>query len=452
MSNPWPRLARLKSHAILFIFALIMLAVGGVHYLLISRSTMRIIEHEAVRTAEVATTQAIVSRIVYSEAAVDKLTRDGMGAHAESESHSGMIPLPSQFLKLVAQEANKDNNGLYQYRPLSKWNLEPSQGVKDDFQQWAWKQLERQDQTAPAAAIDWQPVWRFEMLKGVRTLRYMQADPASNMNCVNCHNALEQSAPIAARRLADGVATGKQWRQHQLLGAIETDIPVDKVDTIAAQDASTTLIVGMLTALCGMAAAGWLAWRDVRRQHKVSADFERQAKFDPLTKLGNRYLFNEQASLTLAHARRSGNAMAVMFVDLDHFKQINDTHGHHAGDLVLSEVSQRLVHCLRETDLIIRQGGDEFLVLLSGSGSESDFANIAGKMLEALHPEIDAGTARFTLTASIGISFYPGHGNDLAELIDKADVALYQAKKNGRNNVCMWHAGLGAKHATDADA
>src|SRR5204863_6268690 len=115
------------------------------------------------------------------------------------------------------------------------WNLEPTQGLNDDFQRWAWSELEAQDAANPSAPLDWRPAWRFEMLDGIRTLRYMRADPAASAACITCHNQLEARPETIGARAAAGIAPGRQWSLHQLLGAIEVQIPVDRVEALAAE-------------------------------------------------------------------------------------------------------------------------------------------------------------------------------------------------------------------------
>jgi diguanylate cyclase (GGDEF)-like protein len=266
----------------------------------------------------------------------------------------------------------------------------------------------------------------------------MRADSASNMSCVNCHNAIEKSSDTLARRVAAGIEHGKQWKQHQLLGAIEANVPVDKVETIANEQARLILALGVITSLSGFGFAGWLALRDVRRERNAAAYFREQAKFDPLTRLGNRTLFNERGRVALANAKRSGVQIGIMFIDLDHFKQVNDRFGHQVGDRVLYEVGERFVACLRDTDLITRQGGDEFLVLLEGGQHRQNFESVAQKLLDALDMPFNAGQEKVRVGASIGISCAPEHGTTLDSLIEKADLAMYRAKRLGRSAFLMW--------------
>ncbi|HWJ01576.1 MAG TPA: DUF3365 domain-containing protein, partial [Burkholderiales bacterium] len=154
---------------------------------LISRGQQSLIEFQAVQLAEIVTRQSASSRSVYAEHVVGKLTRDGVAVASEHyKDERGNVPLPAQFLKLVGERISVDSRGLYRYRPVSKWNLAPDQGLSDDFQSWAWARLEEQDLPAPKEPIAWTPVWRIETVDGVSTLRYMRADPAVSQACVNC--------------------------------------------------------------------------------------------------------------------------------------------------------------------------------------------------------------------------------------------------------------------------
>src|SRR5437762_7516672 len=163
-----------------------MAAVAITTFFVMVRSQRLIIEHEAAKIAEVVARQALASRTVYTAAVTDKLTRDGLGPDFDYTEKPGHVPLPAQFLKLVGREASEHSSGLYRYRPLSKWNLEPSQGLTDDFQRWAWEELEHQDRASPTGPIEWKAVWRGEEGDGGRKLRDQGADAASRASGVNC--------------------------------------------------------------------------------------------------------------------------------------------------------------------------------------------------------------------------------------------------------------------------
>lgn len=158
----------------------------------------------------------------------------------------------------------------------------------------------------------------------------------------------------------------------------------------------------------------------------------RRGQFDPLTETPNRLLMFDRMSSAIALAQRRGTRLAVLFVDLDHFKQINDTHGHATGDEALKLVVRRLQSVLRESDTVSRHGGDEFVVLLPEIGHASDAGISANKMLAALSAPSRLGEAVLELNASIGIATFPEDGGDAQSLIAAADAAMYSAKKRGR--------------------
>ncbi|HZW22758.1 diguanylate cyclase domain-containing protein [Noviherbaspirillum sp.] len=157
------------------------------------------------------------------------------------------------------------------------------------------------------------------------------------------------------------------------------------------------------------------------------------AHYDGLTSLPNRFLFKEYLDLALRSARRHGNKFAVLFLDLDKFKEINDTLGHDAGDIVLCEIASRLRNCLRHTDKIARMGGDEFYVLIEDLDDGRYAADIAQKLLEAASRPVDVGGKECRLSVSIGIAIFPNDGNDGATLLKNADKAMYKAKDMGKN-------------------
>ena len=162
-------------------------------------------------------------------------------------------------------------------------------------------------------------------------------------------------------------------------------------------------------------------------------ELEHLARHDMLTGLPNRRLFHDRLDHALARARRSGKNLALLFVDLDRFKEINDQIGHDAGDAVLKAVATRLAATTREADTVARLGGDEFVVLLDDPSSQEQVAAIAQKLLDGLKPEIPFESHTLHAVASIGISQYPQDGETAAEILANADRAMYQAKAAGRN-------------------
>lgn len=167
------------------------------------------------------------------------------------------------------------------------------------------------------------------------------------------------------------------------------------------------------------------------------ASFERiqhLAHYDALTHLPNRSLLNDHIDLAIAGAKRNRTVFAVIFLDLDHFKAVNDNFGHHAGDILLQEVGRRLLKCVRETDTVSRLGGDEFVILLNNINETQDAALVAQKVLNQIKEPFTLGKYQANVGASIGISIYPADGADRFELLKQADTAMYHAKEIGRNN------------------
>jgi len=158
------------------------------------------------------------------------------------------------------------------------------------------------------------------------------------------------------------------------------------------------------------------------------------AHYDSVTELPNRVLFKESLAHELNNARRRKSTLAVFFMDLDHFKDVNDTLGHAAGDELLKEVAKRLLACKRDNDLVARQGGDEFTGVMVDLMRAEDAAIVADRMLKLLAMPIQLGDDTVHISGSIGLSIYPSDGDDVESLTSKADTAMYHAKESGRNN------------------
>ncbi len=167
----------------------------------------------------------------------------------------------------------------------------------------------------------------------------------------------------------------------------------------------------------------------------------RMATHDPLTGLPNRRLFNDRLNLELAHARRNQRKLAVMLLDLDHFKDVNDTLGHSEGDKLLQAVGVRLISLLRKSDTVARMGGDEFTLLLPEIAQAEDATQVAPKILEAFREPFEFNGHELHITTSIGIALYPDDGEDADTLMKNADIAMYRAKEQGRDNYQHYYSG-----------
>lgn len=175
---------------------------------------------------------------------------------------------------------------------------------------------------------------------------------------------------------------------------------------------------------------------DISERKAAEEHMQHLAHFDLLTGLANRTLFTDRLQQTIAKARRDKARLALMFIDLDEFKPVNDLLGHHIGDLLLKEVASRLQECLRrETDTVGRMGGDEFVVILPEIEASSDALNVAEKILHSLDQPFDIAGHSIRISASIGIALFPEHGSDEKLLLKSADAAMYRAKEGGRNRL-----------------
>jgi len=176
---------------------------------------------------------------------------------------------------------------------------------------------------------------------------------------------------------------------------------------------------------------------EVRLLHEAARNYsktlEALALNDPLTGLANRRLLDDRMSMALVHAHRNSSAMAVVFLDLDGFKQINDTLGHGAGDVLLKMVAERLVATVRAEDTVARPGGDEFIIALWHVSGIDYAASVASRAIGAVSQPYDIEGNTVTITTSAGVSMYPDHGEDADTLMKSADLALYEAKAAGRN-------------------
>jgi diguanylate cyclase (GGDEF)-like protein/PAS domain S-box-containing protein len=177
--------------------------------------------------------------------------------------------------------------------------------------------------------------------------------------------------------------------------------------------------------------------RDITERKQAEQQIEYQAYHDALTGLANRRLFQEHLSLALALAARRNNLVAVLFLDLDHFKLINDTLGHTTGDALLQVVASRVKECVREGDTVARVGGDEFTIVLQDINKKEAAAVVAQKVLRAIADPVELNGHRLYVTTSIGITTFPDDGDDAETLLKNADNAMYRAKAEGRNTYQM---------------
>ncbi|WP_243374690.1 EAL domain-containing protein [Geotalea sp. SG265] len=185
--------------------------------------------------------------------------------------------------------------------------------------------------------------------------------------------------------------------------------------------------------------------RDITRSKRLEDEIRYQATHDILTGLANRMLFMDHLALSISQGHRYNEIQAVMFLDLDRFKSINDSLGHAAGDKLLQLISERLKECVRETDTVARIGGDEYNILITQMVHPEDATAIANKILSATSKPFAIDGHQLQVTISIGISLYPTDGEDAETLLKNADIALYHAKEQGRNNYQFYNPALNTR-------
>ncbi len=261
----------------------------------------------------------------------------------------------------------------------------------------------------------------------------------------------EDAAAILPRGLAEiltpASAAIAEHGLHGLIAAIRAGLPVPAFRhelEYRRRNGSTVWTEATVSGMRNGAGAfiGLLGvTRDISERRRVEEHIRHLAQHDMLTGLPNRALFSDRLQLALAVARREQRQLAVLFIDLDRFKPVNDHLGHRAGDLLLKEVAPRMLGCVRESDSVARIGGDEFVILLRGVDNADAALGVAEKIRHSLaRPYLVAGHA-LRISASIGVALYPEHGGDENELAKHADIAMYQAKNAGHDRVQLYLAG-----------
>ncbi len=231
-----------------------------------------------------------------------------------------------------------------------------------------------------------------------------------------------------------------EWaiRENKTMGLASTCVLIRRDGRELAIEDSTAPIHDRF----GQVTGAVIVFRDVSVSRAMTIKMSHLAQHDLLTDLPNRVLLTDRLTQAIALARRNSEQLAVLFLDLDHFKNINDTLGHAIGDKLLQSVAQRLVACGRHSDTVSRHGGDEFVVLLPQIAHAEDAALWAQKVITALWVPCSIAGAELRVSASIGISTYPNDGQDAESLLKSADTAMYHAKEKGRNNFQFFAADM----------
>jgi diguanylate cyclase (GGDEF)-like protein len=181
------------------------------------------------------------------------------------------------------------------------------------------------------------------------------------------------------------------------------------------------------------------AIKDITTRKEMEQEIKRIAYHDPLTGMPNRMLLIDRLTMAMSQADRNRNRVAFMMLDLDKFKEVNDTLGHHIGDLLLKSVAEKLTGILRQADTVARFGGDEFVLVLPEQKDAQAALQVARKIMDAFRDAVTLDGHSLTITASIGISLYPDHGADIDTILKNADSAMYRAKQAGRNRYQLYN-------------
>ncbi len=180
--------------------------------------------------------------------------------------------------------------------------------------------------------------------------------------------------------------------------------------------------------------------RDITELKQNEENLKHQAYFDSLTEIPNRTLFLDRSEIALNQAKRSQEGMAIIFIDLDEFKELNDTLGHDAGDVMLKTISKRFINCARKSDTVSRRGGDEFTILMPRISNIKDAVKLAERILDSNKSAIVIKDKMVFPKTSIGISIYPQDGDSIETLINNADKAMYSAKESGKNQYSIFNS------------
>jgi diguanylate cyclase (GGDEF)-like protein len=429
------------------------------------RAVVEAATDDAIMVAVQKAKQLTILRSFYSDHVVTKATKAGATASPDYATDGKSIPVPTTFLLDVAQAFSADG---FELRLVSPYPW-PMRGTRqlDAFQTEAWDYLSK---------YPGDKMVRRETINGREVLRVAVGDHM-NASCVNCHNS-------------QALSPKRDWKVGDVRGLIEVVQPMDTV-LLSARGLSWKLIVGTtiggLILLGALIAIGMRLIRPLRELtgviHRIAhgdvegdiphsarqdelgtvaralidlqsqtneraraeAQIAHMAHHDALTGLPNRVNFREEMVNALARAKRSRSSIAILCLDLDRFKGVNDTLGHPVGDTLLKVVAERLRDCVRETDAIARLGGDEFAIVQTVSDQPVSSTALAQRLIESLSQPYEVDGHWVMIGASVGISIAPNDGDDPDQLLKNADMALYRAKTDGRGTYRFFEPEMDAR-------
>ncbi len=267
-----------------------------------------------------------------------------------------------------------------------------------------------------------------------------------------CNTQLAKIYRLTAEETKPGTSFRSILDARAVVGSVPVDVPhfvTDSLDHVTRAGLSHSIYVlrdgrTVSVTLQAMSDGGWVSiHQDITEQKRIEAELERMARYDALTGLANRTVLMEKVADAVVRIRRSGEAFAVLMLDLDRFKTVNDSLGHPAGDALLRDVARRLQATARNVDCVARLGGDEFAVLQTLPRLDTDgVAALCDRILKIVTEPYDLEGKKIILETSIGIALAPQDGVDADDLIKRADLALYRAKAEGRNRYCFFAASM----------
>jgi diguanylate cyclase (GGDEF)-like protein len=306
------------------------------------------------------------------------------------------------------------------------------------------------------AALDADMSVAFYRRDGMLIARYPKNDSLLGRNYYAQSSVLQGLGPSSPKRvfhqmsLYDGlprIIAGRYLEKSPLIVSV-TDTEADAL--AAWRQRSIEVAVFVFVLMLAIAVTTFFAISRVRASERSSRKERYLARHDPLTGLGNRILFQEEFDLEIARATREQLRVGVMIVDLDGFKDVNDTSGHQSGDILLFEVASRLRGCF-EGGTVARLGGDEFAIILQKVSGAAEIEAKAAELIESLSEPYALGPYRATVGASVGVSIYPKDALEPGKLLQCADIALYRAKAAGKGNFCFYSPEMDAQDSARCD-